>query len=76
MTPAQFAYLIIAVIAVVAALPTFATAFAGLAAQAGKTSDAFNTMQLILSALANNAMLVAVASLIAAFIYLKLTQEL
>lgn len=76
MSPAQFAYLIIAVMAVAAVLPAFATAFAGLAAQAGKTSDAFNTMQLILSALANNAVLVAVASLIATFIYLRLTQEL
>ena len=76
MTPAQYAYLIIAIIAVAAALPMFATAFAGLMSLPGKQSDAYNTAQVILSAIANNAALIAAASVIAAFIYLRLTQEI
>lgn len=76
MTPAQYAYLIIAVVAAVAALPLFATAFSALVSETNAAGNAYNSIQVILSALSSNAELIAIASIIAAFIYLRLTHEI
>ena len=76
MTPAQYAYLIIAVVAAVAVLPLFATAFSALVSKTNATGNAYNSIQVILSALSSNAELIAIASIIAAFIYLRLTREI